>query len=116
MGHGALSSLAGNVDRHHRVAIADLILVQGQVGATVERLVRELQPDLVGLSVMTFQRTTAMKIAQLIHHLRPETRIVAGAGRPEDLDAALRPVPPVPAKGPACPSARARTGREASRT
>ena len=32
--NGALASLAGNVDRHHRVSIADLILVQGQVGPT----------------------------------------------------------------------------------
>ena len=37
--NGALASLAGNLDSHHRVAIADLILVQGQVGATVARLV-----------------------------------------------------------------------------
>ena len=28
MPNGALSSLAGNLDPHHRVAIADLILVQ----------------------------------------------------------------------------------------
>ena len=33
MPNGALASLAGNVDPHHRVAIADLILVQAQVGA-----------------------------------------------------------------------------------
>ncbi len=28
MPNGALTSLAGNIDPHHRVAIADLILVQ----------------------------------------------------------------------------------------
>ena len=56
MPNGALTSLAGNVDPHHRVAVADLILVQGRVAETVERLVRELAPDVVGLSVMTFQR------------------------------------------------------------
>ena len=67
MPNGALSSLAGNVDAHHRVAIADLVLVQSQVGETVARLVRELEPDVVGLSVMTFQRETAFKIARLIH-------------------------------------------------
>ena len=59
MPNGALASLAGNVDPHHRVAIADLILVQGQVGPTIARLMQELQPDVVGLSVMTFQRATA---------------------------------------------------------
>ena len=56
MPNGALASLAGNVDSHHRVAIADLILVQDAVRPTIERLVREIDPDLVGLSVMTFQR------------------------------------------------------------
>src|SRR5580765_4846901 len=48
--NGALASLAGNVDRHHRVAIAALILVQGRVGPTVARLLQELKPDVVGLS------------------------------------------------------------------
>ena len=45
----------GASDKHGFVfeAIADLILVQGQVGATVTRLVQELKPDVVGLSVMT---------------------------------------------------------------
>ena len=44
MPNGALASLAGNVDRHHRVAVADLILVARQVRPTVERLMRELDP------------------------------------------------------------------------
>ena len=78
MPNGALASLAGNVDPHHRVAIADLILVQASVRPTIERLVRDLAPDVVGLSVMTFQRTTALGIARLIRSLRPSARIVAG--------------------------------------
>jgi len=51
MPNDALASLAGNIDPHHRVAIADLILVQRRVRETVERLVREFTPDVVGLSV-----------------------------------------------------------------
>jgi flagellar biosynthesis component FlhA len=62
MPNGALTSLAANIDPHHHVAVADLILVQDKVRETVERLVREHQPDLVGLSVMTFQRKTALQI------------------------------------------------------
>ena len=62
MPNGALASLAGNIDPHHRVAIADLVLAQSSVRRTVERLMREIQPDLVGLSVMTFQRGTARRI------------------------------------------------------
>ena len=37
MPNGALTSLAGNVDPHHSVAVADLILVQGSRPPTVER-------------------------------------------------------------------------------
>jgi radical SAM superfamily enzyme YgiQ (UPF0313 family) len=80
--NGALASLAGNVDRHHRVAIADLILAQGRIGPTIAQLLADHTPDVVGLSVMTFQRTTAMKIAQLVRRLRPDARIVAGGYDP----------------------------------
>jgi radical SAM superfamily enzyme YgiQ (UPF0313 family) len=82
MPNGALTSLAGNIDPHHKVAVADLILVQRRVRETVERLVREKEPDVVGLSIMTFQRGTAMRIIQLIRSLRPETRIVVGGYDP----------------------------------
>ena len=82
MPNGALSSLAGNVDPHHRVAIADLVLVQTRVVETVTQLVEQFAPDVVGLSVMTFQRATALTIARLIRALRPTTRIVAGGYDP----------------------------------
>src|SRR5213595_3742404 len=88
MPNGALTSLAGNVDSHHEVAVADLILVQRQVRGTVERLVREIKPDVVGLSVMTFQRHTAKKVIALIRRLNPAARIVAGGYDPSlDADA-----------------------------
>jgi anaerobic magnesium-protoporphyrin IX monomethyl ester cyclase len=82
MPNGALSSLAGNLDGEHRVAAADLILVRDRVRATVERLVRELSPDLVGLSVMTFQRRTAKRVVELVRALRPRARIVVGGYDP----------------------------------
>src|SRR5215203_1026668 len=82
MPNGALASLAGNVDPHHRVAIADLVLVQTSVRRTVERLVAELEPDLVGLSVMTFQRVTARRIISLIRSLSPAVRIAVGGYDP----------------------------------
>ena len=46
MPNGALASLAGGVDAHHRL-VADLILAS-QVRRTIERLVHELQPDVWG--------------------------------------------------------------------
>jgi radical SAM superfamily enzyme YgiQ (UPF0313 family) len=82
MPNGALGSLAGNVDPHHRVGIADLILVQHRARDTVERLVREIDPDVVGLSIMTFQRETARKIVALVRALKPTATIVVGGYDP----------------------------------
>jgi len=82
MPNGALTSLAGNLDPHHKVAVADLILVQRHVRETVARLIRELRPEVVGLSVMTFQRRTAARIIELVRSLKPDIRIVAGGYDP----------------------------------
>ncbi|WP_309891027.1 B12-binding domain-containing radical SAM protein [Archangium sp.] len=82
MPNGALSALAGNVDPHHRVAIADLILCQDKVRETVVKLVREWEPDVVGLSVMTFQRQTARRLVELVRSLRPSVRVVVGGYDP----------------------------------
>src|SRR5579862_7999325 len=82
MPNGALTSLAGNVDPHHRVAVADLILVHRRVRETVTRLVLELNPEVVGLSIMTFQRRTAARIIALVRALRPDVKIVVGGYDP----------------------------------
>ncbi len=94
MPNGALASLAGNVDSHHRVAVADLILVQSEVRQTVVRLVKEFQPDVVGLSVMTFQRHTAQKIISLVRRLKPDVQVVVGGYDPSlDRTAYTHPSP-----------------------
>src|SRR3954465_7536988 len=82
MPNGGLASLAGNVDPHHEVAIADLVLVPSSVRQTVEGLVASHRPDVVGLSVMTFQRVTARRIINLVRQLRPSARIVVGGYDP----------------------------------
>jgi len=91
MPNGALASLAGNLDPQHTVSIADLILVHGRVRQTVDRLVRDHQPDVVGLSVMTFQRATAFLIARQIRAIRPRTRIVVGGYDPSLAPRAYEP-------------------------
>jgi anaerobic magnesium-protoporphyrin IX monomethyl ester cyclase len=82
MPNGALTSLAGNVDPHHRVAVADLVLVQSRVHQTVTRLVHQWNPDVVGLSVMTFQRRTAQRVIRLVRSLKPGVRVVVGGYDP----------------------------------
>ena len=91
MPNGALASLAGNVDPHHQVAIADLVLAQSRGAADGRAADARHQPDLVGLSVMTFQRGTARRIIALIRAIAPTVRIVVGGYdpslAPERLDA-----------------------------
>ena len=82
MPHGALGALAGNIDPHHEVALADLVLVQDRVRETIEALVRQRDPAVVGLSVMTFQRRTALQIVHLLRRLKPTVRIVVGGYDP----------------------------------
>jgi radical SAM superfamily enzyme YgiQ (UPF0313 family) len=82
MPNGALTSLAGNVDPHHKVAVADLVLAQRTVRETVCQLMKSHDPELVGLSIMTFQRLTAMAIMDLVRSLKPDVRIVVGGYDP----------------------------------
>jgi radical SAM superfamily enzyme YgiQ (UPF0313 family) len=82
MPNGALTSLAGNADSHHKIAVADLILVQDKVRQTIERLVEEIKPAVVGLSVMTFQRRTAKRIVDLVRRLKPDVRVAVGGYDP----------------------------------
>jgi anaerobic magnesium-protoporphyrin IX monomethyl ester cyclase len=82
MPNGALTSIAGNVDEHHRVAVADLILSHGRVRETINQLFHEFDPEVVGLSVMTFQRRTAQHIVELARALKPGVKIVAGGYDP----------------------------------
>lgn len=95
MPNGALTSLAGNVDEANHVAVADLILAQRHVRPTIEQLVRDFSPHLVGLSVMTFQRRTACRIIQLLHSLKPSVRIVVGGYDPSLAPEAYQEVPEV---------------------
>jgi radical SAM superfamily enzyme YgiQ (UPF0313 family) len=82
MPNGALASLAGNAGPGHHVAVADLILVQDRVVPTIERLMREQDPEVVGLSVMTFQRQTALRIIRRLRAIKPSVIVVAGGYDP----------------------------------
>jgi len=93
MPNGGLSSIAGNVDPHHRVAIADLVLVQSKVREVILGLLRELKPDLVGLSVMTFQRRSALRIVELLRLQTPQVKIAVGGYDPSLAPEAYRDQP-----------------------
>ena len=82
MPNGALASLAGNAGPGHQVSVADLILVQDRVVPTVERLMQQYRPQVVGLSVMTFQRRTALRLVRFLRCIDPSITVVAGGYDP----------------------------------
>ena len=82
MPNAALSSLAGNIDAHHKVAVADLILAQNAIPETITRLMAAHDPTIVGLSIMTFQRHTAFAIIDFVRALKPGVLIVVGGYDP----------------------------------
>src|SRR2546425_5676440 len=82
MPNGALSSLAGNVDPHHEIQIADLILVQRRGRGNVERVVFEKKTDVVGFFIITFQRESAGEDISLVPKVHPPAQVVVGGYGP----------------------------------
>ena len=52
---------------------------------------REQDPDVVGLSVMTFQRRTALRLVRLIRAIKPSVTVVAGGYDPSLAPEAYEP-------------------------
>jgi radical SAM superfamily enzyme YgiQ (UPF0313 family) len=74
----AMTSIAGNIDTHHNVHIADLILKRDNIKGIVPELIHTHNPDVVGLSAMSFQFETAKQIAALIKTINNHVKIILG--------------------------------------
>jgi anaerobic magnesium-protoporphyrin IX monomethyl ester cyclase len=75
--HG-IASVAGNIDKEHEVFLIDLIRKRRSIKKYLTRVLRKIEPELVGLSAMAWQYDTCIKIAHLIKNLLPEVKIVIG--------------------------------------
>ncbi|MCF6158306.1 MAG: radical SAM protein [wastewater metagenome] len=73
----AIASIAGNIEGHN-IYIADLILRRERIPETVKELLIQYRPDVVGLSAMSFQFTTARRIASLIKSLNKDIAVILG--------------------------------------
>lgn len=73
-----IASLAGNLDEGHDVYLIDLIRKRRNVRRYLTRTLTRLQPDLVGLSAMTWQFDTCLKLARLVKKILPAARIAVG--------------------------------------
>jgi radical SAM superfamily enzyme YgiQ (UPF0313 family) len=75
--HG-IACIGGNIDPDHDVYLIDLIRKRRSIKKYLTRVIRKIEPDLVGLSSMAWQYDTCIKIAHLIKEIRPEVKIVIG--------------------------------------
>ncbi|MDP6381497.1 MAG: cobalamin-dependent protein, partial [Phycisphaerae bacterium] len=73
----ALASLAGNAPGHD-VWLADLIHVRDMVRPSVLELLKTYEPQVVGLSAMSFQYDTALQIAKLIRQTDSSIKMLLG--------------------------------------
>lgn len=78
-----IASIAGNVDPGVcDVRVADLILVSRRLEEYVLDTLREQSPDLVGLSCMSFQYNSAVKLAKLVKAYDKNIRVALGGYHP----------------------------------
>lgn len=73
-----IASIGANLDPGHQVRLVDLVRKRSAIRKYLTRLVARFQPDLIGLSSMTWQFDTCARIAHLLKILRPQARIVLG--------------------------------------
>jgi anaerobic magnesium-protoporphyrin IX monomethyl ester cyclase len=73
----ALVSLAGNLPGHE-VKVLDLVVYKPKIRRPLEKALRDFRPQVVGLSAMTFQFDTLVRVARFIRGLDPNIKLVAG--------------------------------------
>lgn len=73
----ALVSLAGNLPGHE-VKVLDLVLHKPNIRAPLEKVLQDFRPRLVGLSAMTFQFDTLLRVARFIRRFDPDIQMAAG--------------------------------------
>ncbi len=72
-----LISLAGQLEGHE-VRVIDLVARRPRVRKPLLRQIQSFQPDWIGLSAMTFQFDTLLRIARLIRQTHPSIPLAAG--------------------------------------
>ena len=77
-----LERLAGAVNGFAEVKLLDLKLTKKKVREVIKEVLSSFQPDLVGISCMTFQYPTGLRIANFIKKLNPKIKTVFGGYHP----------------------------------
>lgn len=72
-----LVNLAGNLSGHE-VQVLDLVLYKPRIRGVLERVFYSFRPELVGLSAMTFQFDTLLRVARLLRSWDSAIKLAAG--------------------------------------
>ncbi len=75
--HG-IATVGGNIDDDHQVYLIDLIRKRRSIKKYLTKMVRRIEPDLIGLSAMAWQYDTSVRIAHLLKEIRPQVKIAIG--------------------------------------
>ncbi len=92
----AIVSLAGSLPKHN-VRVVDLVACKPHVGERLQGILEDFRPQMVGMSAMTFQFRTLLKIARWIRKKDADIKLVAGGYHPtlmaEELTGSHEPLP-----------------------
>lgn len=73
-----IASIGANIEAGHDVYLIDLVRKRNSVRRYLSRTLLKINPRIVGLSAMTWQFDTCLKIVRLIKKLLPQTKIAIG--------------------------------------
>ncbi len=73
-----IASIGANIEDDHDVYLIDLIRKRRNVRRYLNRVLPNINPQFVGLSAMTWQFTTCLKLIRLIKKLLPKVKIAIG--------------------------------------
>jgi anaerobic magnesium-protoporphyrin IX monomethyl ester cyclase len=72
-----LCSLAGNLEGH-TVKVLDLVFHPHHIRSYLESVLRDFQPEIVGLSAMSHQYASACQVSRICREVLPEVKVALG--------------------------------------
>ncbi len=79
--HG-IACIGGNIDEEHQVYLIDLVRKRGRIVPYLRKTFKKINPDIIGLSSMTWQFKTCLAIIRLIKEILPDVKIAVGGYHP----------------------------------
>ncbi len=72
-----LCSIAGNLE-DHTVKVVDLVFHNQNIRRFIEGTLKDFQPEIVGLSAMSYQYDSACRVSRICREIKPDVKIILG--------------------------------------